>query len=239
MCGNCQKRNNPCSYAPFPKRRGPGKAPKGHRKGSSSKAASGSGQETTPVSTDQPLRPRASTETLPLYTQYPSGSETHLPLPPPLYAPAQPQPPLNEPAPGYPQHYQYPIPMAPLTSRTASQSVSRPFSSLQAQYPPQTEEPSAARAQGLYGRAPPFDSPPGLPQHLQYPQGTPLDARRVRGPSSRMQEPWAGSSEASMAPHVPARHDRHEESSSNELYEFFHEERAPPPPPQPPPGPYR
>ena len=31
-CQNCDKRREPCTYVPFAKRRGPGKAPKGQRK---------------------------------------------------------------------------------------------------------------------------------------------------------------------------------------------------------------
>ena len=81
MCGNCQKRSHPCSYAPYPKRRGPGKAPKGHRK-SETIGASGSGEGSQgpgAPSADQGLRPRASVETLPAYTQYPLASDTQLP----------------------------------------------------------------------------------------------------------------------------------------------------------------
>ncbi|KIP06206.1 hypothetical protein PHLGIDRAFT_515882 [Phlebiopsis gigantea 11061_1 CR5-6] len=83
LCGNCQKRNHPCSYAPYPKRRGPGKAPKGHRK-SEAIGASGSGESSQGApNADQGLRPRASVETLPAYTQYPSASDT----PPYAYSP--------------------------------------------------------------------------------------------------------------------------------------------------------
>lgn len=32
MCRNCSKRTEECAYAPFPRRRGPGKAPRGSKK---------------------------------------------------------------------------------------------------------------------------------------------------------------------------------------------------------------
>lgn len=228
MCGNCQKRNHPCSYAPYPKRRGPGKAPKGKGKSDPSKRASGSGQASllpTEASAGTGPQPRASIDTLPPYTTYPS--ETHLsmpPPPPPVYAPP---PRISEHTPGYPQSHPYPAQMGPSTSQGTVPS--RAFTM---QYP-LPGEPGPARPAGMFGR-PSFEG--GMPAPLAYPHTTasPLAAQRVPGPSRTHSATWVGTSQGAS---VPARHahDRHDESSSRELYEFFHEEQqGPPPPPRPP-----
>ena len=238
MCSNCQKRNNPCSYAPFPKRRGPGKAPKGHRKAAKSGSSQATpGQPSTPSGDQSQVRPRASVDTLPVYTPYQTSSETHLPLaPPPMYDPAEPMGPhtsLNEPAPVYPSpHYQYPaIPMGASSSRAGpSASMGRPFSGLELQYPA-PEETSPGRPSNMYGRLA-FEA--GGTAHLQYPpaaQPAPLDVQRAGG-AGRAHAAWAGSPAAAAASsaHGAGRHDRHDSSSSRELYEFFHEGPAPGPP---------
>jgi hypothetical protein len=229
MCGNCQKRNNPCSYAPYPKRRGPGKAPKGHRKPSKSASQGTTGPPGTPSADHPPPRHRASVETLPVYTPNASSSETHLPLPP-TYGTAgtgmllpPPPPSMNEPTPLYPQHYRYPsIPIGPSSSHaTGAPSTSRPFGGPQPQYPhPALEETNLGHASTVYGR-PSFDV--AAPQ-MPYPTPMPLDVQRMGGPSRGRQQQEGWPVEGART-NVPGRDDRHEEHSSRELYEFYHDEQ--------------
>lgn len=231
MCGNCQKRNNPCSYAPFPKRRGPGKAPKGQKKLAALKAKSAQGSQTGSAppggsASQTELRSRPSTETLPRYTLLPSSSETHLPqmggarfehLPP------QPQH-SHEPAPaagGYPQQYQYP------TSTDPGMGAGR-LESPQMQYP----ESATPAHQQTYGR--PYDTQrpaSGLSQHLQYP--LPQEHPHVSGPGTP--ETWGSAPQATttgLMPGSTARPEPHEEGGSTELpHDFFYDERHPPPRP--------
>ena len=58
-CSNCSKRRLACQYAPYPKRRGPGKAPKGQRKQQSHKSAGPSSSGYTSATSEQDVRPQA------------------------------------------------------------------------------------------------------------------------------------------------------------------------------------
>lgn len=119
MCSNCAKRGRPCSYAPYPTRRGPGKAPKGQRKlalreagpsGTSSGYASA-------TSTEQDMRPSGSREAMrmpnvhTIYSPYPEQRLTlpreHAMLPNPHLPPIQHQYMNNSPLEEIP-HPQYP-----------------------------------------------------------------------------------------------------------------------------------
>ena len=252
ICGNCQKRRLACDYAPYPKRRGPGKAPKGQKKLAAMRAKAAAAASASPgsqagsaaagssVSQPAELHPRTSADTLPRYTLLPSSSETHLP-PQPRFehmpVPQVAQPPESHEAAGYPQYY----PSYPTSAAHQRMGAGR-LESPHLQFP----EPTVPPAGHSYGRAYDLNRPrpaSGLSQHLQYPP-TP-----TRVPGSGTPEGWSNAPPASTASSTTpgltaraaaARHEPHAEGSTTQVpQEFYYDDRHPPPPSGPtgaPPG---
>lgn len=176
-CGNCHRRKLPCKYALYPRRRGPGKAPKGSKKLQAKKddsQAASAGRSSQPstssgvsAGTDlQTPRPRPSLDPLPVYQLVAPvepvpdtrlsmlgtmAMETH---PPPTYhASFDPHPP------------QPPLPPPPMPS--IHQPGPAGYIQQQYQYP-ESVNPTA-------GQQPPAPVPVSSPQTTQYPERTDTD----------------------------------------------------------------
>lgn len=120
MCSNCVKRGRPCSYAPYPKRRGPGKATKGQRKAGEPRSAGPSGT-TSGHGSATPTEQDAGGGAPPVYSPYAyspvaGGGEQEYALRqdvrlPPLHDPYNTHtPPRGE----IPHQHQYPVAPGPL-----------------------------------------------------------------------------------------------------------------------------
>ncbi|GJE98420.1 hypothetical protein PsYK624_146500 [Phanerochaete sordida] len=200
-CGHCEKRRQPCTYVEAVKRRGPGKAPKGHRKGGQQQKA------------DRP-RGAAQGPGQPGPSSSPAAS-----LPPPLPPSVSPEDPYTR----YQGMYMSP---PPATTQAAGMGSMPSRIPLQPPYPsnqfdftypaPPRQTSSAARA--AYERNT-FSDDFGLPQQLSYPAPGPsqVEAQAFeppRVPSSsagaHLQEGWPGVGSAAAA----ARHDHDEDRGS-------------------------
>lgn len=117
MCTNCARRGHPCSYAPYPKRRGPGKAPKGQRKSNNPKSTGPSSGYGSATSNEQDIRRQTSAElgssgSIPMYYGHPPVSSAFPSTTIDDLHRIQ-RPPANEGRPGvFSPHLQYPMPAA-------------------------------------------------------------------------------------------------------------------------------